>query len=241
MPDPTKDTLHVRGCFTISPNQQQPVQPKSRSDTRASGIGAFINRHLDYDVHANAKESEYVANIHDRAEKFDPRAEEVFKYVQVVTAVCDSFAHGANNVANAIGPLETIYIIYIDGEIRSESRDVGAPGFLILALGGIGIVLGLALFGYKIISAIGVKIAKITPSRGFSIELGAAVMVIIGTRLRLPLSTTHCQVGATAGVALLEVSASISRGVAFSSHINCGQLLQRGMLRWACLRIPRPF
>lgn len=198
---------------------QQPVQPKIRSDARGGGIGAYINRHLDYDVHASAKESEYVANIHDRAEKFDPRAEEVFKYVQVVTAVCDSFAHGANNVANAIGPLETIYIIYIDGFI-DEGRDLGGPGFLILALGGIGIVLGLALFGYKIISAIGVKIAKITPSRGFSIELGAAVMVIIGTRLRLPLSTTHCQVGATAGVALLEGAGGLNSRVIIRTLIG---------------------
>lgn len=163
-------------------------------------------------MHASAKDSGYVANIHDRAEKFDPRAEEVFKYVQVVTAICDSFAHGANNVANAIGPLETIYIIYIDGEIK-EDRSLGAWGYLILAVGGVGIVLGLALFGYKIISAIGVKIAKITPSRGFSIELGAAVMVIIGTRLHLPLSTTHCQVGSTAGVALLEVRVGTGHGI----------------------------
>ena len=163
-------------------------------------------------MHASAKDSGYVANIHDRAEKFDPRTEEVFKYVQVVTAICDSFAHGANNVANAIGPLETIYIIYIDGEIK-EDRSLGAWGYLILAVGGVGIVLGLALFGYKIISAIGVKIAKITPSRGFSIELGAAVMVIIGTRLHLPLSTTHCQVGSTAGVALLEVRVGTGHGI----------------------------
>lgn len=187
------------------------------STARNGGIGAFINRHLDYDVHTSAKESQFVANIHDRAEKFDPRAEEVFKYVQVVTAVCDSFAHGANNVANAIGPLETIYIIYIDGEIKHD-RSLGAEGYLVLALGGVGIVLGLALFGYKIISAIGVKIAKITPSRGFSIELGAALMVIIGTRLHLPLSTTHCQVGATAGVALLEVSVDKSHPTGFSSN-----------------------
>lgn len=201
--------MFFRDRFFSYVRQQNPVPPKTRADPRSSGILAYINRQLDYDVHASAKESEYVCNIHDRAEKFDPRAEEVFKYVQVVTAVCDSFAHGANNVANAIGPLETIYIIYIDGGIVQD-RTIGAEGYLILALGGVGIVLGLAMFGYKIISAIGVKIAKITPSRGFSIELGAALMVIIGTRLHLPLSTTHCQVGATAGVALLEVSCSKS-------------------------------
>ncbi len=66
-------------------------------------------------------------------------------------------------------------------------------------------VLGLAIYGYKVVTAIGVKIAKITPSRGFSIELGAAMVIVIGTRLQLPLSSTHCQVGATAGVALCEV------------------------------------
>lgn len=124
--------------------------------------------------------------------------------VQVVTAICDAFSHGANDVANAMGPFEVMYITYINGGVSGE-RDLGASGFLILALGGLGIVLGLALYGYKIITAIGVKIAKITPSRGFSIELGAALMIIIGTRMSLPLSTTHCQVGATAGVALLEV------------------------------------
>ncbi|CAN0522792.1 unnamed protein product, partial [Ectocarpus sp. 8 AP-2014] len=74
----------------------------------------------------------------------------------------------------------------------------------ILALGGFGIVAGLALYGHKIITAIGVKIAKITPSRGFSIEIGAALVMITGTRLGVPLSSTHCQVGATSGVALLE-------------------------------------
>lgn len=98
-----------------------------------------------------------------------------------------------------------LYIVYVDGGVYDVDHGLGTAGHLILALGGLGIVLGLALYGYKIIAAIGVKIAKITPSRGFSIELGAAIMIIIGTRLEFPLSTTHCQVGATAGVALLEV------------------------------------
>ncbi|CAN0374983.1 unnamed protein product, partial [Ascophyllum nodosum] len=70
--------------------------------------------------------------------------------------------------------------------------------------------MGLALYGYKIISAIGVKIAKITPSRGFAIELSSAITIIIGTRLEIPLSTTHCQVGATTGVALLEGTGGIN-------------------------------
>ena len=92
-----------------------------------------------------------------------------------------------------MGPFAAIYSVYIAGAVDSSS-ELGSDGYWILGLGGIGIVLGLMLYGYKIIAAIGVKIAKITPSRGFSIELGSAIMIIIGSRLEIPLSTTHCQV-----------------------------------------------
>ena len=74
----------------------------------------------------------------------------------------------------------------------------------ILALGGAGIVVGLATMGYKIMASIGVNLVRVTPSRGFTIEMGAAIVVLIGSRLGLPLSTTHCQVGSTVGVGLLE-------------------------------------
>ena len=76
--------------------------------------------------------------------------------------------------------------------------------YWILSLGGIGISLGLLIYGKKIINAIGVKLCKITPSRGICIELGSALIIITGSRLKIPLSTTHCQVGATIGVGLLE-------------------------------------
>ncbi|CAN0064289.1 unnamed protein product, partial [Chrysoparadoxa australica] len=158
-----------------------------------SKIGNFVNKQMEADTHASVKSNDAVSAIHDNAEKFDPRAEEVFKYVQVFTAICDSFSHGANDVANAMGPFSAIYAVYKAGTVES-STDLGADGYWILAIGGIGIVFGLALYGYKIISAIGVKLAKITPSRGFSIELGAALVIIIGSRLGIPLSTTHCQV-----------------------------------------------
>lgn len=78
--------------------------------------------------------------------------------------------------------------------------------YWILSLGGIGISLGLLLYGYKIIRAIGLKLCKITPSRCTIIELSAALVTILGSRLKIPLSTTHCQLGATCGVGLLESS-----------------------------------
>ncbi|CAB1100651.1 unnamed protein product [Ectocarpus sp. CCAP 1310/34] len=176
---------------------------------KQSGVVGFVMNQINQDIHSSVKDSGYVSQIHDNAEKFDPRAEEAFKYVQVFTAICDSFSHGANDVANAMGPFAAIYLVYSTGVVSSEG-DLGDDAFWILALGGFGIVAGLAIYGYKIIAAIGVKIAKITPSRGFAIELGSAMMVIIGTRLEIPLSTTHCQVGATTGVALLEGAGGVN-------------------------------
>jgi len=147
---------------------------------------------------------EIVSNLHNNAEKFDNRIEEVFKYLQVFSAICDSFSHGANDVANAIGPFAAIYLIYKDQGNLSSKLDMGNDAYWILALGGIGISTGLIVYGKKIINAIGNKLCKITPSRGTCIELGSALVIITGSRLKIPLSTTHCQVGATIGVGLLE-------------------------------------
>ena len=144
-----------------------------------------------------------VSEIHANAEVFNPKTEEMFKSLQVFTAICSAFSHGANDVSNAIGPFATVYIIYMDGKIGKES-DLGANAYWILGMGGAGIAVGLWLYGHKIIQAIGLKLCKITPSRGIAIELASALVVITGSRLEIPLSTTHCQVGATVGVAILE-------------------------------------
>ena len=145
-----------------------------------------------------------VKEIHNIAEKFDPRIEESFKYLQIFSAICDSFSHGANDVANAIGPFAAIYTIYnSDGDL-SKKLDLGSDAYWILGIGGVGIAIGLVVYGKKIINAIGTKLCKITPSRGTCIELGSALVIITGSRLKIPLSTTHCQIGATIGVGLLE-------------------------------------
>jgi len=117
-----------------------------------------------------------------------------------------SLAHGSNDVANAISPLAAIWSIYKTSGIESKT-DVP---IWILILGGVGIVLGLSTYGYKIIRTIGVKLTKITPSRGYCIELASAIVVILGARYGIPLSTTHVQVGATVGVALVEGKKSVN-------------------------------
>lgn len=125
--------------------------------------------------------------------------EKIFAILQVITACSMAFAHGANDVANAIGPLAAIVDIVQSGGIIASNA--GLP-FWVLALGASGIVIGLATYGYKVIATIGNHITELTPSRGFSAELATASTVIIASGLGLPISTTQTLVGAVIGVAL---------------------------------------
>jgi sodium-dependent phosphate transporter len=171
--------------------------------TIESEIEMIENNRTELNIHSENQLST-VVDIHNKAEKFDPKIEETFKYLQIFSAICDSFSHGANDVANAIGPFAAIYTIYNSGGDLSKKLDMGNDAYWILAIGGVGIAVGLVIYGKKIINAIGSKLCKITPSRGTCIELGSALVIITGSRLKIPLSTTHCQVGATVGVGLLE-------------------------------------
>lgn len=122
--------------------------------------------------------------------------EKVFAILQVYTASYIAFAHGANDVANAIGPVAAIFSII---KTNSIIMKVNVPSW-ILMMGGVGIVLGLSTYGYKVIETIGKKITEITPSRGFAAEFATASTVLIFSKLGLPVSTTHTMVGSVIGV-----------------------------------------
>lgn len=124
--------------------------------------------------------------------------EKIFGYLQIMSACFMAFAHGANDVANAIGPLAAAISILTTGAISEQSI---IPTW-ILALGGVGIVLGLATWGWRVIETIGKKITELTPTRGFSAEFGAAATILIASRLGMPISTTHTLVGSVIGVGL---------------------------------------
>lgn len=152
-------------------------------------------------IHAELEdEKSKVYQMHKNAEVFDASTEKLFTYLQIITAIFNSFAHGANDVANAIGPFAACIAIYNTGSATAEATVYTG----VLVLGGFGIVVGLACLGYKVMASIGVNMVKITPSRGFSIEIGSALIVLIGSALSYPLSTTHCKVGSTVGVGLVE-------------------------------------
>ncbi len=142
--------------------------------------------------------------------------EKMFVYLQIITACFVAFAHGSNDVANAIGPVAAVLDIIKNG-IVSDVTNV--PSWL-LAFGGLGIVVGLATWGWRVIETLGKKITELTPTRGFCAEFGAATTILIASKLGLPISTTHCLVGAVIGVGLARgmraLNLSILRDIALS-------------------------
>ena len=123
--------------------------------------------------------------------------EQVFGVLMIFTACAMAFAHGSNDVANAVGPLAAIAsTVQSGGEIVAKS----AVPWWILMVGALGIVLGLATYGWRVILTVGSKITELTPSRGFAAELGASATVVIASGTGLPISTTHTLVGAVLGV-----------------------------------------
>lgn len=117
-----------------------------------------------------------------------PEVANLFRGLQVMTAIFGSFAHGGNDVSNAIAPLVGLWLIY------SKNPEGQTPAWLLI-YGGIGISAGLWIMGRKVIQTMGQDLTKITPTSGFTIEIGSATTVLLASKLGLPISTTHCKVG----------------------------------------------
>jgi len=143
--------------------------------------------------------------------------EKIFGVLMVFTACGMAFAHGSNDVANAIGPVAAIVSIVKTGVVAQQS----SLATWILLLGAVGIVLGLATYGWRVMRTVGKKITELTPSRGFAAELAAASTVVIASGTGLPISTTHTLVGAVLGV-------GIARGI---GAINL-RIVRNIMLSW---------
>jgi PiT family inorganic phosphate transporter len=125
--------------------------------------------------------------------------EKIFAILMVFTACAMAFAHGSNDVANAVGPVAAIVgIVEAGGQMAQKS----AMPVWILLMGGVGIVVGLSMYGYKVMATVGGDITELTPSRGFAATLAAATTVVLASGTGLPISTTHTLVGAILGVGL---------------------------------------
>ncbi|SFM75951.1 inorganic phosphate transporter [Thermodesulforhabdus norvegica] len=135
--------------------------------------------------------------------------EEAFRRFQIFTSCYVAFSHGANDVANAIGPVAGIYAIY---RTHNVSPTVPVPTYL-LAVGGAFIALGVFTWGYKVIETVGSKITTLTNTRGYSVDFGTATSVLLASKLGLPVSTTHAAVGAVIGVGLAGGISAVDFGV----------------------------
>ena len=139
------------------------------------------------------------------------QVEKIFVYLQIITACFVAFAHGSNDVANAIGPMSAAYQAIVTGEVALQAA---VPGWA-LALGGLGIIVGLATWGWRVIETVGRRITELTPSRGFCAEFATAITILLASilPLGLPVSTTHTLVGAVLGVGLARGIGSLNLSV----------------------------
>ncbi|GAX79283.1 hypothetical protein CEUSTIGMA_g6723.t1 [Chlamydomonas eustigma] len=167
------------------------------------GVQAAVLHGVTKDIHQDVEGTSRSIEMHQAAEIFDPKTEVIYKYLQVFSACSVAFAHGANDVANAVGPFAVIWYIYRTWSMPQV--DTPCP-YWMLAMGGAGMVVGLWTYGYNIMRAVGVQMIKVTPSRGFCAELSVAIVVTGATSLGYPVSTSQCLIGAEIGVGLCERS-----------------------------------
>ena len=142
-------------------------------------------------------------------------AEEVFRFIQVGTSCYVALAQGANDVANAVGPLAVIYFIVKTGSVGAK---VQVPAFLLL-FGGVGILCGIWMAGYRVMDTLGKKITTLTNTRGFSVEFAAATTVLIASKMGLPVSTTHAAVGGVMGVGIARGIEAVNFSIIFKIMI----------------------
>ncbi|MFS8563994.1 MAG: inorganic phosphate transporter [Rhabdochlamydiaceae bacterium] len=154
----------------------------------------LLSEKLQENTHSSERTSEY--NF----------VEKMFVSLQILSACYVAFSHGTNDVSNAIGPVAAVLGIINTGSLSASSH---VPSWL-LALGGLGIVVGLATWGWRVIETIGKKITALTPTRGFCAEFGAATTILIASQLGIPVSTTHCLVGSVLGIGLAKGLSAIN-------------------------------
>ncbi|PWY89683.1 phosphate transporter [Aspergillus sclerotioniger CBS 115572] len=160
---------------------------------------------LHYDIHAaqtgisGTPEGKRMQRVYAHAEKYPNEVEHTYSFVQVLTACTASFAHGANDIGNSVGPWAVIYSAWSTGNAAAAKAPVPVWQLAVLAAC---ISIGLITYGYNIMKVMGNKITYHSPSRGCSMEMGAAITVLVFSQYSLPVSTSMCITGATVGVGL---------------------------------------
>ena len=195
--------------------------PKSTLRNYWEGIRCFFMHGMEVDVHKIVDDNDYVHGIHANAEVFSPKTELVFSYLQVFSACCVMLSHGAGEVGLTAGPLTAIVNIVNTGKLHIlTSTLVGSlwsnftftgiivksydPVMWTTGLGSAALICGLFFYGYPIITTVGVRLCKMSPSRGFIAELATALIVLIASQYGLPVAGSQVIVGGVVGIGLCE-------------------------------------
>lgn len=161
---------------------------------------------MNYDIHAaqtgleGTPEGNRMERVYAYATKYPNEVEHTYSFIQLITACTASFAHGANDVGNAVAPWAVIYSAWHTGDAAQSKQAVPLWQIAVLALV---LVVGFVTYGYNIMRVMGNKITYHSPSRGTSMELGAAITILVFSQYKLPVSTSMCITGATVGVGLM--------------------------------------
>ncbi|OBS78780.1 hypothetical protein A6R68_18825 [Neotoma lepida] len=182
------------------------TKKRIRMDSYTSYCNAVSDLHSESEMDMNVKAEMGLGDrkgssgsLEEWYEQDKPEVSLLFQFLQILTACFGSFAHGGNDVSNAIGPLVALYLVYTTEDVSTK---VATPIWLLL-YGGVGICIGLWVWGRRVIQTMGKDLTPITPSSGFSIELASALTVVIASNIGLPISTTHCKVGSVVSVGWL--------------------------------------
>lgn len=196
-PLPIRERVVVRQPAVVRRGLPKVLSQLERLSRAARGEVKEELGHLLQDLKAVRMQVEQGTQV-ERGSMEYRTVQRIFVYLQILSASFVAFAHGANDVANAVGPLAAVITI-----LKTQTVVMQATVPLwVLALGGVGIIVGLATWGWRVMETVGKKITELTPTRGFSAEFSAALTIVMASKLGLPISTTHTLVGAVLGVGL---------------------------------------
>lgn len=166
---------------------------------------AFLSRYFYTNLNKTPEDiinsSSYVRACHDQAEDFDPKICLRFRHLTLIVAVANSITHGAKDIENGIGPYLSMIYIHLTGKIGSKTHLEISDSLWIAALGTLGLCLGIIIYSYRVTSAMGVEIGKLTPGRALCVQLSSTFVLVMGIHYKLTLSSTHCAFGALVGIA----------------------------------------
>lgn len=179
---------------------EEPEVDVEKSEKLYGKFSKFIKGKIAVDVDEVIEEDPIVAEIHKNAEVFDSKSEFVFSFLQVFSAICVIFSHGAGEVGYMAGPLAAIWDFVDKGTV---SKKVTPPIWIVL-IGAFGLIFGLSLYGQKVTKAMAMKLSKLSPTRGFAAELATAMVIMVAAQFGLPTSSSQCIIGGIVGVGLME-------------------------------------